>query len=116
MPPETRPPRPLVLESLIYPKERFYFAVCVVISLLVYIALALTILNGGPIAGTLITYLILGIIIFFIAHGLHIGHVRGNGVRVSRKQFPELNALADQHARRLGLNDTPAIFVLQSGG
>ncbi|MGZ3373998.1 MAG: M48 family metallopeptidase [Gemmatimonadaceae bacterium] len=116
MPPETRPPRPLVLESLIYPKERFYFAVCVVISLLVYIALALTILNGGPIAGTLITYLILGIIIFFIAHALHIGHVRGNGVRVSRKQFPELNALANQHSRRLGLDETPAIFVLQSGG
>jgi Zn-dependent protease with chaperone function len=116
MPPETRPPRPLVLESLIHPKERFYFAVCVVISLLVYIALAMAILNGGPVAGTLITYLIFGIIIFFIAHGLHIGHVRGNGVRVSSKQFPELNALADQHSRRLGLDETPAIFVLQSGG
>jgi Zn-dependent protease with chaperone function len=116
MPPETRPPRPLVLESLIHPKERFYFAVCVVISLVVYIALTLTILNGGPVAGTLILYLVLGIIIFFIAHGLHIGHVRGNGVRVSSKQFPELNALADQHSRRLGLDETPAIFVLQSGG
>lgn len=116
MPPETRPPRPLVLESLIHPKERFYFAICVLISLLVYTALALAILNGGPVASTLITYLILGIIIFFIAHGLHIGHVRGNGVRVSKKQFPELNAIADQHARRLGLDETPAIFVLQSGG
>lgn len=107
--------RPLVLESLIHPKERFYFAACVVISLLVYIALAMAILNGGPIATTLITYLILGIIVFFIAHGLHIGHVRGNGVRVSSKQFPELSAIADQHARRLGLDETPAIFVLQSG-
>jgi Zn-dependent protease with chaperone function len=37
-------------------------------------------------------------------------------VRVSSKQFPELNALADQHSRRLGLDETPAIFVLQSGG
>ena len=91
MPPETRPPRPLVLESLIHPKERLYFAICVVVSLVVYIGLALAIINGGPVATTLIPYLVLGIVIFFIAHGLHIGHVRGNGVRVSRKQFPELS-------------------------
>jgi hypothetical protein len=88
MPPEKRSPRPLDLESLIYPKEKLYFAICVIISLLVYVALALAVLNGGPVAGTLITYLILGIVVFFIAHGLHIGHVRGNGVRVSTRQFP----------------------------
>src|SRR5580765_5029452 len=45
MPPETRSPRPLDLESLIHPKEKVYFAICVLISLLVYIALALVILN-----------------------------------------------------------------------
>jgi len=116
MPSESSRPRPLVLEPLIHPKEKIYFAICAVVSLVVYIGLALTILNGGPIAGTLITYLIFGIVAFFLVHGLHIGHVRGNGVRVSSRQFPELNAMADQHSRRLGLDETPAIFVLQSGG
>ena len=116
MPSESTRPRPLVLEPLIHPKEKIYFAICVVVSLVVYVALAMTILNGGPIAGTLTTYLIFGIVAFFIVHGLHIGHVRGNGVRVSSRQFPELNAIADQHSRRLGLDETPAIFVLQSGG
>jgi hypothetical protein len=116
MPSESSRPRPLVLEPLIHPKETIYFAICVVVSLVVYVALAMTILNGGPIAGTLTTYLIFGIVAFFIVHGLHIGHVRGNGVRVSSRQFPELNAMADQHSRRLGLDETPAIFVLQSGG
>src|ERR1700732_5450382 len=52
MPPETRSPRPLDLESLIHPKEKVYFAICVLVSLVVYVALAMTILNGGPIAGT----------------------------------------------------------------
>jgi Zn-dependent protease with chaperone function len=116
MPSESSRPRPLVLEPLIHPKEKIYFAICVVVSLVVYIGLAMAILSGGQIAGTLITYLIFGIIAFFVVHGLHIGHVRGNGVRVSSRQFPELNAMADLHARRLGLDETPAIFVLQSGG
>ncbi len=116
MPSESSRPRPLVLELLIHPKEKIYFAICVVVSLLIYIGLALAILSGGQIAGTLIVYLIFGIVGFLVVHGLHIGHVRGNGVRVSSRQFPELNAMADLHARRLGMDETPAIFVLQSGG
>ena len=116
MPSEPSRPRPLDLESLIHPKEKIYFALCVVFSLVVYAGLALAILSGGQVAGTLITYLIFGIIAYFVVHGLHIGHVRGNGVRVSSRQFPELNAMADQHSRRLGMDETPAIFVLQSGG
>ena len=116
MPSEPRSPRPLDLESLIHPKEKIYFAICVVVSLVVYIGLALAILSGGQVAGTLIVYLVFGILAYFVVNGLHIGHVRGNGVRVSSRQFPELNAMADQHSRRLGLDETPAIFVLQSGG
>lgn len=114
--PESSPPRPLDLEPLIHPSEKFYFAICVIVSLIVYFALAQAILSGGPIAGTLVFYLVIGVIVYFVAHGLHIGHVRGNGVRVSSRQFPELNAMADLHARRLGMDETPAIFVLQSGG
>jgi Zn-dependent protease with chaperone function len=115
MPPETRSPRPLDLESLIHPKEKVYFAICVLVSLLVYAALAMAILNGGPVAGTLITYLILGIIIFFLAHGSSTS--AGESARACLEPaIPRANAMADQHSRRLGLDDTPAIFVLQSGG
>jgi hypothetical protein len=98
MPSESSRPRPLDIERLIHPKEKIYFAICVVVSLVIYVGLALAILSGGQIAGTLIVYLILGIVAFFVVHGLHIGHVRGNGVRVSNRQFPELNAMADQHS------------------
>jgi Zn-dependent protease with chaperone function len=37
-------------------------------------------------------------------------------VRVSARQFPEHQAMADQQSHRLGMDETPAIFVLQSGG
>lgn len=116
MPTDSTSSRPLNLEPLIHPKETVYFAICVVVSLIIYVVLAGIILEGGPAAGTVLVYLVFGILVFFIVHGLTLGHVRGNGVRVSSRQFPELNAMADRHCRRLGLDETPAIFVLQSGG
>ena len=108
--------RLLDLQPLIHPKEKIYFGICVVVSLVIYVVLAGTILGGGQAAGTVLLYLVVGIIVYFLLHGLHLGHVRGNGVRVSDRQFPELNAMAEQHSRRLGMDETPAIFVLQSGG
>ena len=108
--------RPLDLQPLIHPKEKIYFAICAIVSIAIYIILILTILGGGPAAATLFFYLIIGIIGFFLVHGVFIGQLRGNGVRVSKRQFPELNAMADAHSRRLGMDETPAIFVLQSGG
>lgn len=116
MPSDSTPSRPLDLQPLIHPKETFYFGICVVVSLVIYYALARLILSGGEIGGPVLTYLVFGIVAYFVFHGLHLGHVRGNGVRVSSRQFPELNAMADLHSRRLGLDETPAIFVLQSGG
>ena len=106
----------LDLGPLVHPKEKIYFAICVAVSLVLYLVLASIILAGGPAAGTVLLYLLLGILGYFLLHGLHIGHVRGNGVRVSDRQFPQLHAMAEEHCRRLGMDEAPAIFVLQSGG
>ena len=105
----------LDLRPLVHPKEKIYFGVCVAVSVFLYLILAGIILDGGPAAGTVLLYLFLGILGYFLIHGLHIGHVRGNGVRVSDRQFPQLHAIAEEHCRRLGM-EAPAIFVLQSGG
>jgi len=50
------------------------------------------------------------------AHGVALGRVRGNAIRVSDKQFPQLYRLTVAHARRLDLKEVPAVYVLQSGG
>ena len=113
---DSRSARPIDLQPLIYPKEKIYFGVCVVISLLIYAVLARLLLAGGQAAGTIIFYIALIVVGYFLIHGLFLGHVRGNGIRVSRRQFPELMAMADEHSRRLGLDETPDIFVLQAGG
>jgi Zn-dependent protease with chaperone function len=116
MPTDPRSTRPLNLPPLVHPKEKLYFGLCVVISVVIYAALAMVIRAGGQIAGTVIFYAVIIVLGYFVVHGLFLGHVRGNGIRVSKRQFPELMAMADAHSRRLGLDDTPDIFVLQSGG
>jgi Zn-dependent protease with chaperone function len=50
------------------------------------------------------------------AHGLALGRVRGNAVRVSERQFPQLYRLAVAHSKRLGLKQVPAVYVMESGG
>ena len=73
------------MDSLLHPKEKFYFGISVVSSLLIYLLLVVSILG--------IVYLVMGVIIFLITHGLFIGYLRGNGIRVSEKQFPEVYRL-----------------------
>ena len=55
-------------------------------------------------------------LIGLFAHGLALGRVRGNAVRVSERQLPQLHRLAAAHARRLGLKQTPTVYVMESGG
>ncbi len=96
------------MDSLLHPKEKFYFGISVVSSLLIYLLLVVSILG--------IVYLVMGVIIFLITHGLFIGYLRGNGIRVSEKQFPEVYRLAQHLAHSMELNPVPAIYVLQAGG
>ncbi len=116
MPSESGSPRRVHVEEMVYPKEKIYFALCVIVSILIYYVLARLILSGPEIGGPLVFYGIIFIVVYFVFHGVMIGQIRGNGIRVSERQFPELMAMANEHAHRLGMENTPDVFVLQSGG
>ena len=96
------------MESLVHPRERVYFGLCLVLSLLIYLALVVSKIG--------ILYIIIGVMVGVLAHGLFVGSLRGNGVRVSERQFPEVHRLAQQLAQDMALNPCPAIYVLQAGG
>ena len=108
--------RPVDVDSLVHPKEKIYFAICVVVSVIIYYLLVRVVLSGAQASGVVLFYIVAGIVGYFIFHGLMLGQIRGNGIRVSARQFPELMTMANQHARRLGMDQTPDVFVLQSGG
>ncbi|GMA99872.1 M48 family metallopeptidase [Pelosinus sp. IPA-1] len=96
------------MDSLIHSKENFYFKLSLVISVLIYILLVISLVG--------IVYIVLGIIISFIAHGLFVGNIKGNGIKLSETQFPEVYQLSKEIASKMGLEVVPDIYIIQSGG
>lgn len=128
----TRPPIPDErLKALIHPRERFYLVLVILSSLLIYayairavLALQLpaaTAVDPAAAAanvgkGVFGFYVVVFVIAYIIIHGHFNGHLRGNGVRVTERQFPLLNRMVEQYATTLGLSPTPPVYVLQAGG
>ena len=102
--------------QLINPRERFLYAAMVVVSLLVYSGLLFVGLSKPEAAASILLYGLLFTFIGIFAQGLALGRVRGNAVRVSERQFPQLHRLAAAHAQRIGLKRAPAVYVMESGG
>lgn len=94
--------------QLVYPKERAYFLMMLIVSVGIYLLLAISI-SG-------IVIFLVGEVLILTLHGLFIGHLRGNSIRISEKQFPEVFRIATRLAEEMGLRQMPAIYVLQSGG
>lgn len=102
--------------QLINPRERVLYGVMVMASLVVYAGLVLVGMEKPEAGATIVSYGLIFSLLGLFAHGLALGRVRGNAVRVSEKQFPQLHRLAAGHARKLGLTPVPTIYVLESGG
>jgi Zn-dependent protease with chaperone function len=98
------------VNSLVHPRERVYFALCLLASLLVYVLVVVVSLGVGLFFVLVVAGVGLGL------HGWSMGHIRGNGVRISAQQLPEVDRIADELAKGLGLSRTPAIYVIQQGG
>lgn len=98
----------LQLSNLTSDKERKYFPFVVIASVLVWAALALTIVG-------LFYALLIGFFLW-LGHGLLAAHLRAEAVRVSERQWPELHATFLEVCQRLGITSPPRLYVLQAGG
>jgi Zn-dependent protease with chaperone function len=102
--------------QLINPRERWLYGLMLVVSLVMYASLVLAGLDDPKVASMIIFYGLVFAMAGLFVHGLALGRVRGNSVRVSERQFPQLHRLAAAHARKLGMEKVPAIYLMQSGG
>jgi len=64
----------------------------------------------------LIVYIVLIILYVFFRFGVIIGYVKGNAIRVSEKQFPDIHTIVKNQSEMLGLKKAPTVYILQSGG
>ncbi len=104
------------MPSLVHPKETIYFAISLMVSLLLYAGVLLWAVKSLESIAVMLFYVLLFAMLSFIVKGLFLGYVRGNGIRVSPTQFPEVYKAAQRLAGAMELDPLPAMYVLQSGG
>jgi Zn-dependent protease with chaperone function len=97
-----------VLPDLVNPKEKTYLALALVVSAFFYLFLIFSIIG--------VFWLAIAALSVAILQGIAIGHLRGNGVRVSERQFPDVLQLARELCGQLGIAEVPPIYIMQSGG
>lgn len=108
----------------VYYKENIYFWIKVLFSVLLYPVLGLLITGqfDSEFSGTYsyslmaLFYIIFILIIIFIKLGVFIGYIKGNAVKVTNKQFPDIYEIVENQSKLLGLKKAPKVFILQSGG
>lgn len=89
-------------------KEKNLFAVCMFVSIVAWLMLLVSVL--GVFYG-----LFFGMVIF-MAHALMIAYIRGNGVKLSTEQLPEIYAKVVAAAEKFELARIPDVYILQAGG
>lgn len=111
------------ISALVTKKERVYFAIIVLVSVAVYGGIGVGVTRSAAsgaqamgIVSVVIAYAGMLAVFYFVMHGLLVGHLRGNGVYVSERQFPNVLDLARRHCATIGLERVPDLFILQSGG
>jgi Zn-dependent protease with chaperone function len=91
----------------VHPNERRYFVIVAVVSVLLYLMLIISVVG--------LIYILIGALVGLFLNGLFTGHFRGNAVRVSEHQFPDIHAVIVRLAGEIGV-EVPAAYVLQAGG
>ena len=89
-------------------RETVYFILSLVVSIVVYI-LAVVSLMGISIVVALLA-------IMLLANALMLGNIRGNGIRIHERQFPDVYENILTLSKEMGLKKVPDVFVIQSEG
>lgn len=111
------------VEYQVNSKENVYFYIRLFASLGLYYLMVKLIIMSLKITGPeLMTvymmyfYVFLIIVLIFFQLGLMIGNLKGNAIKLSINQFPDIYQIAVKQSALLGLETVPAIYIMQSGG
>ncbi len=102
--------RTVNMESLTYKHEEPLFKIHVVLSSLYW--LSFTFFSGG----LLLFALPASYLIFLFAQSALLTHLKGNGIKLSPSQLPDLYQRQLYCCKRLGIDETPDVYVINGGG
>jgi len=106
------------------PKENFYYSIRLIVSIIIYALLFLGIIGlvmlDNPFTSKLLPIIVFytALIIFLIVFqlGILIGYIKGNAIKVSKNQFPDIYQTVEKQTTILNLKNVPTVYILQSGG
>jgi len=96
--------------SLLYRREKTLFAICLVISLLAWIALSVASLGIG------LLYIAIGMLLFVFAHSAFIAYLKGTAVKITAEQFPDLHKRIVEAAAKIGQSPVPDAYLMHADG
>ncbi|WP_026692747.1 M48 family metallopeptidase [Peribacillus kribbensis] len=95
-------------KDLIYYKEKLYFWIVTSFSIISYILFTFSIIGLAILAALFL--------FSFLLHGIAMGQIRTNAVKLSASQFPEINTKVEELCKKMKLKKVPDVYVMQSGG
>jgi Zn-dependent protease with chaperone function len=98
------------LDPLVYPRELVLARITLILGLITWVLLVV-----GTI-GIALIYVLMLFIGYLFAQSAFISWVKGNGIRLSPEQLPDLYASYEACCARLGLSDRPEAYVLYGDG
>src|ERR1700726_1442739 len=98
------------MDELVYPRERTLGTLTLVLGIIAWIALIV-----GTFGAALL-FLVFGFVVYLFAQSALIAHIKGNGVELSERQFPDLYAQFSHCCERLRLTSRPRAFVMNGNG
>jgi len=101
-----------------HPKETTYFNIRLVISLIFYAIIAGLIVYGivsdmSMLFGVLamVPIVLVLALMFKFVQGIFVGQIRGNSIRVTKEQFPEIYEIIEEQARKINVA-IPEIYIM----
>jgi Zn-dependent protease with chaperone function len=112
------------VEFEVSPKENIYFAIKIFASIIMYAVIVfaingfLSIENPATAPMVMLFGFYAGFIILFLIFrlGIFIGYLKGNAIKVSPVQFPDIFKIASEQSEKLRLATMPDVYIMQSGG
>ncbi|WP_458072094.1 M48 family metalloprotease [Rhodanobacter sp. BL-MT-08] len=98
------------MTELVYRNETTLRAIALALSIIIWLALLV-----GTV-GAVIVYVLLFALFAVVAHSALIAHLRGNAVRISAKQMPDLYQRLYRCAAQLGVQPVPDAYLINGNG
>jgi len=98
----------LDFDSLEDSSENVYFSIMLIISVIIYIILAVSVIG--------MVYILFLFPLVLLAHGITIGTIKHNSVQITSNQFGDIYAKIEKYSEQLGLTKVPSAYLMQEGG